>query len=164
MFTSVPVGWLSEYGVRGRCLSRVRARVDDRVVGLPRPEAGDALMPRHGLLRSAIMVARSILLFVLAAVAEIGGAWLVWQGVREQRGWLWAGLGVIALGMYGFVATLQPDAHFGRILAAYGGVFVAGSLAWGMALDGFRPDRWDVIGALACLVGVAVIMYAPRGH
>ncbi|MEB3068302.1 YnfA family protein [[Mycobacterium] vasticus] len=110
------------------------------------------------------MVARSILLFVLAAVAEIGGAWLVWQGVREQRGWLWAGLGVIALGMYGFVATLQPDAHFGRILAAYGGVFVAGSLAWGMALDWFRPDRWDVIGALACLVGVAVIMYAPRGH
>ena len=110
------------------------------------------------------MVARSILLFVLAAVAEIGGAWLVWQGVREQRGWLWAGLGVIALGIYGFVATLQPDAHFGRILAAYGGVFVAGSLAWGMALDGFRPDRWDVIGALACLAGVAVIMYAPRGH
>jgi len=55
---------------------------------------------------------------------------------------------VIALGLYGFFATLQPDAHFGRILAAYGGVFVAGSLAWGMAVDGFRPDRWDVIGAL----------------
>jgi drug/metabolite transporter superfamily protein YnfA len=70
--------------------------------------------------------------------------------------------GVIALGLYGFVATLQPDAHFGRILAAYGGVFVAGSLAWGMVLDGFRPDRWDVTGALICLVGVAVIMYAPR--
>lgn len=70
------------------------------------------------------MVVRSILLFVLAAVAEIGGAWLVWQGVREQRGWLWAGLGVIALGVYGFFATLQPDAHFGRVLAAYGGVFV----------------------------------------
>ncbi|UQX10977.1 YnfA family protein [Candidatus Mycobacterium methanotrophicum] len=110
------------------------------------------------------MVARSIVLFVLAAVAEIGGAWLVWQGVREQRGWLWAGLGVVALGIYGFVATLQPDTHFGRILAAYGGVFVAGSLAWGMALDGFRPDRWDVIGALVCLAGVSVIMYAPRAH
>lgn len=110
------------------------------------------------------MVVRSILLFVLAAVAEIGGAWLVWQGVREQRGWLWAGLGVIALRVYGFFATLQPDAHFGRVLAAYGGVFVAGSLAWGMALDGFRPDRWDVIGALGCMAGVAVIMYAPRGH
>ncbi|MGX5653973.1 YnfA family protein [Geodermatophilus nigrescens] len=107
-------------------------------------------------------VARSILLFLLAAVAEIGGAWLVWQGVREHRGWLWMGFGVIALGLYGFVATLQPDANFGRILAAYGGVFVAGSLAWGMVADGFRPDRYDITGALICLVGVAVIMYAPR--
>ncbi|MBX9641277.1 MAG: YnfA family protein [Mycobacteriaceae bacterium] len=107
-------------------------------------------------------VAKSIALFVLAAVFEIGGAWLVWQGVREHRGWLWAGLGVLALGAYGFVATLQPDAHFGRILAAYGGVFVAGSLLWGMAFDGFRPDRWDSVGAAICLLGVAVIMYAPR--
>lgn len=108
------------------------------------------------------MVTKSVLLFVLAAVFEIGGAWLVWQGVREHRGWVWIGLGVAALGIYGFVATLQADANFGRILAAYGGVFVAGSLAWGMALDGFRPDRWDVTGALICLLGVAVIMYAPR--
>lgn len=108
-------------------------------------------------------VVKSILLFVIAAVAEIGGAWLVWQGIREHRGWVWAGVGVIALGVYGFVATLQPDANFGRILAAYGGVFVAGSLLWGMAFDGFRPDRWDVIGAAVCLIGVSVIMYAPRG-
>ncbi|WP_043625711.1 YnfA family protein [Nonomuraea candida] len=107
-------------------------------------------------------VLRSIALFVLAAVAEIGGAWLVWQGWREQRGVLWIGAGVVALGAYGFVATFQPDPDFGRILAAYGGVFVAGSLAWGMVVDGFRPDRWDVIGALICLAGVAVIMYAPR--
>lgn len=110
------------------------------------------------------MIVRSLLLFVVAAVAEIGGAWLVWQGVREHRGWPWALLGVVALGSYGFVATLQPDAHFGRILAAYGGVFVAGSLAWGMVVDGFRPDRWDVAGALICLAGVAVIMYLPRAH
>jgi small multidrug resistance family-3 protein len=75
------------------------------------------------------------------AEIEIGGAWLVWQGVREHRGWAWAGFGVIALGAYGFVATMQPDAHFGRILAAYGGAFVAGSLLW----------------------GVALVMYAPRG-
>jgi len=110
----------------------------------------------------AVTVLRSILLFLLAAVAEIGGAWLIWQGVREQRGLVWIGAGVAALGFYGFVATLQPDANFGRILAAYGGIFVAGSLAWGMALDGFRPDRYDVIGAVICLLGVAVIMYAPR--
>lgn len=107
-------------------------------------------------------VLRSISLFALAAVAEIGGAWLVWQGVREHRGVLWVGAGVVALGAYGFVATLQPDAHFGRILAAYGGVFVAGSLAWGVVVDRFTPDRWDVVGAALCLLGVAVIMYAPR--
>jgi small multidrug resistance family-3 protein len=107
-------------------------------------------------------VIRSIGLFVLAAVAEIGGAWLVWQGIREHRGMLFVGAGVVALGAYGFVATLQPDANFGRILAAYGGVFVAGSLGWGMLVDGFRPDRWDLIGAGLCLAGVAVIMYAPR--
>ncbi|MGW4638001.1 YnfA family protein [Sphaerisporangium sp. NPDC004334] len=108
-------------------------------------------------------VARSLSLFVLAAFAEIGGAWLVWQGVREQRGLLWAGAGFIALGLYGLVATFQPDAHFGRILAAYGGVFVVGSLLWGVVVDGFRPDRWDVIGAAVCVLGVLVIMYAPRG-
>jgi len=107
-------------------------------------------------------ILRSLLLFGLAAVAEIGGAWLVWQGVREHRGWVWIGAGIIALGAYGFVATLQPDPNFGRILAAYGGVFVAGSLVWGMAADGFKPDRYDVAGALICLVGVAVIMYARR--
>ena len=105
---------------------------------------------------------RSTLLFVLAAVAEIGGAWLIWQGVREHRGAVWVGAGIVALAGYGFVATLQPDANFGRILAAYGGIFVAGSLAWGRVVDGFRPDRFDHVGSAICLVGVAVIMYAPR--
>lgn len=109
-------------------------------------------------------VARSLVLFVVAAVAEIGGAWLVWQGVREHRGPAWVGAGLVALGIYGFVATLQPDANFGRILAAYGGIFVAGSLTWGVVVDGFRPDRYDIAGALICLLGVAVIMYAPRTH
>jgi small multidrug resistance family-3 protein len=108
-------------------------------------------------------VTRSIVLFVLAALLEIGGAWLVWQGWREHRGLWFIAAGIIALGAYGFVATFQPDAHFGRILAAYGGVFVAGSLAWGVIVDKFRPDRYDLIGAAICLVGVAVIMYAPRG-
>lgn len=105
---------------------------------------------------------RSILLFVLAAILEIGGAWLVWQGVREQRGLLWAGAGVLALGAYGFVAAFQPDPHFGRVLAAYGGVFIAGSLLWGVVADGFRPDRWDLTGAAVALVGVGLIIYAPR--
>jgi small multidrug resistance family-3 protein len=108
-------------------------------------------------------VARSVVLFLAAALAEIGGAWLVWQGIREQRGVLWVGLGVMVLGVYGLVVTLQPDPHFGRILAAYGGVFVAGSLAWAVVVDRFRPDRFDLLGAAICLVGVAVIMYSPRG-
>ncbi|WP_329563083.1 YnfA family protein [Kitasatospora sp. NBC_01266] len=107
-------------------------------------------------------VLRSALLFVLAAILEIGGAWLVWQGVREHRGWAWIGAGIVALGAYGFVATLQPDSHFGRVLAAYGGVFVAGSLAWGVVADGYRPSRFDLIGAVICLLGVGVIMYGPR--
>ncbi len=107
-------------------------------------------------------VVRAIALFVLAAVAEIGGAWLIWQGVREHRGIAFIGAGIVALAGYGFVATLQEDANFGRVLAAYGGIFVAGSLAWGIAVDGFRPDRWDYVGAAVCLLGVAVIMFAPR--
>lgn len=85
----------------------------------------------RGGVMGPVTVARSVLLFLLAALAEIGGAWLVWQSVREHRGLAWIGAGVLALGLYGFVATFQPDPHFGRILAAYGGVFVAGSQAWG---------------------------------
>ena len=108
------------------------------------------------------MTGRSIALFALAALTEIGGAYLVWIGVKEHRGALFAAAGVISLGIYGFVATFQPDNNFGRVLAAYGGVFVAGSLAWGMVFDGFRPDRYDLSGALICLAGVGVIMYAPR--
>ena len=108
------------------------------------------------------MTLRSIALFVLAALLEIGGAWLVWQGLREHRGWIWVGVGMLSLALYGVVATLQPDAPFGRVLAAYGGVFIAGSLLWAVVADGFRPDRWDLAGAAVCLAGVALLMYAPR--
>jgi small multidrug resistance family-3 protein len=111
-----------------------------------------------------MVTTRSAAVFVLAALLEIGGAWLIWQGVREHKGWPWILTGAVSLALYGFVATLQPSADFGRILAAYGGVFVAGSLAWGAIADGYRPDRWDVTGALVCLAGMAVIMYAPRGR
>ena len=77
--------------------------------------------------------------FVLAAVAEIGGSWLVWQGVREHRGYRFVRAGTVAPGAFGFVATLQPDSHFGSILAAYGGIFVAGSLAWASSRMGSGP-------------------------
>ncbi|NUR63697.1 MAG: YnfA family protein [Catenulispora sp.] len=109
-----------------------------------------------------MVVARSVALFVLAAVLEIGGAWLIWQGVREHRGWAWTVGGAASLALYGFVATLQSSGEFGRVLAAYGGVFVAGSLLWAFFADGYRPDRFDLLGAAICLAGMAVIMYAPR--
>ena len=118
--------------------------------------------PRFAHKVKAMSVTRSILLFILAAVAEIGGAWLIWQGVREHRGWIWMGAGVIALGAYGFIATLQPDANFGRILAAYGGSSSPDHcLGHGSRRIPPRPMRRH--RRLICLLGVAVIMYAPRG-
>ncbi len=108
------------------------------------------------------MAAKSIALFAFAAVAEIGGAYLMWQAIKEGRGLLFAAAGAAALAGYGAIAALQPDHNFGRVLAAYGGVFIVGSLVWGMVFDGFRPDRFDIGGALLALVGVAVLMYAPR--
>ena len=147
-------------GVRGRGAADVRGRRP--VPGVAPATGHDAVVLRASCDDGSVTIAKTVLLFVLAAAAEIGGAWLVWQAVREGKDWWWAGLGVLALGLYGFAATLQPDAHFGRILAAYGGVFVAGSLAWGMVFDGFRPDRWDIAGSAICLAGVAVIMFSPR--
>lgn len=104
---------------------------------------------------------RIVVLFLLAAIAEIGGAWLIWQTIRESKPWWFAGFGVLALAGYGFVAAFQPDANFGRVLAAYGGIFVAGSLAWGVFIDGFKPTVWDFIGSTICLIGAAIIMAAP---
>jgi small multidrug resistance family-3 protein len=104
---------------------------------------------------------RIVVLFAIAAIAEIGGAWLIWQTMRESKPWWFAGLGVLALAGYGFVAAFQPDANFGRVLAAYGGIFVAGSLAWGVFVDGFKPTMWDFIGSAVCLIGAAIIIAAP---
>lgn len=109
-----------------------------------------------------MVVVRSLALFALAAVAEIGGAYLVWQGLRHDRGWAWVLLGALGLAGYGVIATLQPETSFGRVFAAYGGVFIVGSILWGMAFEGFRPDRWDVLGSAVCMVGMATIMFAPR--
>jgi len=107
-----------------------------------------------------VNAARAIVLFVAAAVCEIGGAYLVWLGVKEHKGVLCVLGGCVALSVYGLVAALQPSNEFGRVLAAYGGVFIVGSLLWGVAFDGFHPDRSDLAGAAICLVGVAVIMVA----
>lgn len=107
-------------------------------------------------------IAQSILLFILAGFCEIGGGYLVWQSIRSEKGWGVGILGGIILILYGIIPTLQK-ANFGRVYAAYGGVFVVMSLLWGWYFDKTVPDFPDVLGALLCLVGVAVIMYWPRG-
>jgi len=107
-------------------------------------------------------VLRAGVLFVAAGAAEIGGVLLIWRGLREGRGALSTLAGVAALAAYGGLAALQPDAHFGRVLAAYGGVFVAGSLVCAVALDHFRPDRFDLLGAAISLAGAALVIWAPR--
>ncbi|WP_065412076.1 YnfA family protein [Pseudobacillus wudalianchiensis] len=104
---------------------------------------------------------KAVILFVLAGLAEIGGGYLVWQWLREGRpGWLGL-LGGIILFLYGVIATLQIFPTFGRVYAAYGGVFVALSLLWGWWVDKKTPDAFDWIGSLICLGGVAVILW-PR--
>lgn len=106
-------------------------------------------------------VIRSLLLFLLAGLCEIGGGWLMWKWLRDGRPSWWGTLGGIILIAYGIVPTLQAS-HFGRIYAVYGGFFICLSLLWGWYFDGNRPDRADVIGCLIALVGVCVIMYWPR--
>jgi small multidrug resistance family-3 protein len=102
-------------------------------------------------------------LFVLAGLCEIGGGYLVWGWMRDHKPPTWALLGAAILAAYGAVAALQPISEFGRVYAAYGGVFIALALLWGIVVDGFRPDRWDVLGAAICIFGVLVMVGPPRG-
>ncbi len=104
------------------------------------------------------------MLFGLAGLCEIGGGYLVWLWLRDHRSaWLGA-LGGLILFLYGVLPTLQPqEASFARVYATYGGFFIVLSLVWGWAVDDVRPDRFDLIGATVALVGVGIIMYAPRG-
>ncbi len=109
------------------------------------------------------MIVRSLALFVLAGLFEIGGGWLVWQWLRVGRSF-WLGLtGALVLVLYGVVPTLQSEPNFGRVYAAYGGIFIVLSLLWGWYFDRWAPDRFDLIGAAICLIGIAVIMWSPRG-
>ena len=102
-------------------------------------------------------------LFVLAGLCEIGGGYLVWGWMRDHKPLTWALLGALILATYGVVAALQPINEFGRVYAAYGGVFIMLALLWGVVIDGFRPDRWDLLGAAICIAGVVVMVAPPRG-
>lgn len=104
----------------------------------------------------------AIFLFVLAGLAEIGGGYLVWLWLREGKP-LWMGLlGGLILVFYGVIPTLQKFPNFGRVYAAYGGVFIVMSLLWGWGIDKKTPDLYDWIGALICIIGVSVILWVPR--
>lgn len=105
---------------------------------------------------------RTIALYVLAGLAEIGGGWLVWQWLREGWGLRWGVLGGVVLVAYGVIPTLQSEPAFGRVYAAYGGIFIVLSLAWGRVVDGWQPDRFDLIGAGIALLGVVVIIWGRR--
>ncbi len=104
---------------------------------------------------------KSIFYFVLAGLFEIGGGYLIWLWIREGRGIEFAILGAVILVLYGVIPTLQP-ANFGRVYAAYGGIFIAMALLWGWQVDKITPDRFEIIGATIALFGVFVIMYWPR--
>ena len=106
---------------------------------------------------------KAILIFILAGLCEIGGGYLVWIWLKADKS-IWYGmLGVLLLGLYGVVATLQP-AGFGRVYATYGGFFIVMSLTWAWRVDDFRPDKYDVIGAVIALLGVCIIYFTPRPH
>jgi len=108
-------------------------------------------------------IAKTLFYFFLAGLFEIGGGYLVWLWIREDYAFLVGLLGGFVLFLYGIVPTLQPS-HFHRIYAAYGGIFIVMAMLWGWVFDGIAPDRFDVIGAIIALIGVAVIFYWPRKY
>ena len=109
-----------------------------------------------------VSLLRIITLFILAGLAEIGGGWLVWQWLRVGRSWPLGLAGAILLILYGIIPTWQPETNFGRVYAAYGGVFVILSLLWGWCIDGWLPDRYDLVWASVVLIGVAIMLAPSR--
>lgn len=108
-----------------------------------------------------MQILKSLLVFITAGFCEIGGGYLVWLWLKENKSGWYGLLGAVILAFYGIVATLQSS-NFGRVYATYGGIFIVMSLLWGWKIDHFTPDRFDIIGALVALVGVSIMFYAPR--
>jgi small multidrug resistance family-3 protein len=108
-----------------------------------------------------IITITSVGLFLLAALAEIGGGYLVWLWIRQKKKIIFGIVGRIILFTYGIIPTLQPS-NFGRIYAAYGGFFIISSILWGMMVDKKRPDKFEIIGSIVAVLGAAIIFYAPR--
>jgi small multidrug resistance family-3 protein len=110
---------------------------------------------------TAFFVLTSITLFFVAAVAEIGGGYMIWKWLRERKGLLFGIIGGIILFIYGVIPTFQPT-QFGRVYAAYGGIFIISSILWGMFIDRKKPDRYEVIGSVIAVMGAVIIFYSPR--
>ncbi|MCX2477151.1 YnfA family protein [Pedobacter sp. MC2016-05] len=106
-------------------------------------------------------VIRSLAIFILAGFCEIGGGYLIWLWLKESKPLYFGIIGAIILIAYGVIATWQT-ANFGRVYATYGGVFIVMALLWAWKVDGFKPDKFDIIGATIALIGVCIIIYAPR--
>jgi len=102
-----------------------------------------------------------IALFFVAAFFEIGGGYLVWLWLKERKSWVLGLFGGIILFLYGIIQTFQP-AHFGRVYAAYGGIFITSSIIWGAIIDKKKPDKNEIVGAAVTLVGAMIIFFAPR--
>ena len=108
------------------------------------------------------MIVRATLLFVMTALAEILGCYLPWLWLREGRSpWLLVPAAA-SLALFAWLLTLHPGSAAGRTYAAYGGVYVATAVFWLWAVDGQRPDRFDLIGAAVCLGGMAIVYFGPR--
>jgi small multidrug resistance family-3 protein len=101
-------------------------------------------------------------LFFVAAIAEITGGYFLWLWIREKKTVALGIVGAIILFVYGIIPTLQPSANFGRIYAAYGGIFIISSIIWGTLVDRKKPDIYEIIRSLVAVTGAAVIFYAPR--
>lgn len=107
---------------------------------------------------------KSIFYFLLAGVFEIGGGYLIWLWLRQGKGLIYGIIGALVLILYGIIPTLQPEnSNFGRVYATYGGIFIVLSILWGWKVDNIIPDKFDLIGGFIALIGVLIIMYAPRG-
>ncbi len=104
----------------------------------------------------------SAMFYLLAAIAEIAGCFAFWAWIRLDKSPLWALPGTISLILFAFFLTRIEASFAGRTYAAYGGVYIAASLAWLQVVEDHQPDRWDVAGALVCLAGAALILWGPR--
>ncbi|MBU3031677.1 YnfA family protein [Paracoccus marinaquae] len=102
-------------------------------------------------------------IYIAAALAEIAGCFAFWAWFRLDRSALWLLPGMVSLAMFAGLLALSPADQAGRAYAAYGGIYIAASLAWLWLAEGRRPDQWDLTGAAICLLGAAIILWGPRG-